>query len=297
MSAFQLGPVVLSAPRLFAALGLVVLLVAAEVVARRRSRPKAVPDGAEGERAQIGSAAAETTPASAAWAWNAAIAVLLGSRLGYVIENLALFAQQPVAVLQFWQGGYSPWWGIAAGAVVAALAVWRRRVTLQAVAVPAVLGLAAWLALPTLLSPAQTYAQSLPSLSLERLEGGELDLASLRGQPVVLNLWATWCLPCRRELPMLEAASNSYPDVHFVFADQGEPRATVQGYLEDEGFELRNVLLDSRSRLGDTFGSIGLPTTLFFDVEGNHVMTHVGELSSVMMINYLADLRRGTLGR
>ncbi len=297
MSAFQLGPLVLSAPRTFAALGLLVLLVAAEVVVRRRSRPKVVPDGAESERPQVGSSAGETVPTGAAWAWNAAIAVLLGSRLGYVIENLGLFAQQPLAVLQFWQGGYSPWWGIGAGAVVAALAVWKRRVALPAVVVPAALGLAAWLAVPALLSPAQTQAQSLPNLSLERLEGGELDLVSLRGQPVVLNLWATWCLPCRRELPMLEAASNSYPDVHFVFADQGEPRATVQGYLEDEGFALRNVLLDSRSRLGDSFGSIGLPTTLFFDAEGNHVLTHVGELSSVMMINYLADLRRGTLGR
>ncbi|MBX3142191.1 MAG: TlpA family protein disulfide reductase [Trueperaceae bacterium] len=280
MSAFQLGPFVLSAPRLFAAIGLVVLLVAAEVVARRRAGPRV-----------------RAAPTGAAWAWNAAIAVLLGSRLGYVIENLALFAQQPVAILQFWQGGYSPWWGIAAGAVVTGLAVWRKRVTLHAALVPAVLGLAAWLAVPALLSPAETQAQSLPNIALERLEGGELDLASLRGQPIVLNLWATWCLPCRRELPMLEAAANSYPDVHFVFADQGEPRATVQGYLDDEGFVLRNVLLDSRSRLGDTFGSIGLPTTLFFDAAGDHVMTHVGELSSVMMINYLSDLRRGTLGQ
>lgn len=272
MSAFQLGPVVLSAPRAFAAIGLVVLILGAELLARRRR------DGSD-----------------ANWAWSAAIAVLIGSRLGYVIENLALFAQQPLAVLQFWQGGFSPWWGIAAGAVVAFLALRRDAARLRAAAAPAAAALAVWLLVPALLSPAETQVQTLPQLTLERLEGGELDLASLRGQPVVLNLWATWCLPCRRELPMMAAAARTYPDVHFVFADQAEPRATVTSYLEQQGFELTGVLLDTRGRLADTFGSVGLPTTLFFDAEGKHVLTHVGEISSVMMINYLADLRRGQL--
>lgn len=285
MNAFQLGPVVLSAPRFYAALGLAVLIVVAELAARRaRSR--------QPEPASSGGAAGR----DASWAWSAALAVLLGSRVGYVLENLALFAPRPLAALQFWQGGFSPWWGIAAGAVTAALAVRRGSLPARAVVLPAALGLVAWLGVPALLSPAAGSAHSLPDVTLERLEGGELQLLALKGQPVVLNLWATWCLPCRRELPMMAGAANSYPDVHFVFASQAEPRPTVQGFLDELGFELRNVVLDGRSRLGNEFGSVGLPTTLFFDAEGRHVLTHVGEISAVMMINYIADLRRGTLG-
>jgi len=313
VTAFQLGPVVLSAPRFYAGLALLVLVVVAELAAwggRRAARageaveatPAARRDGGEPAAGPGATAARGSTdeaparePRDAGWAWAAALAVFVGARLGYVIENLALFARDPVAVLQFWQGGFSPWWGVAAGALAAARAVWRGRETLRGAALPAALALATWLVVPALFSAAPTTAQRLPSLTLETLAGGELDLASLEGQPVVLNLWATWCPPCRRELPMLAAAARTYPDVRFVFAAQAEPRATVARYLEEEGLELDLVLLDTRGSLGAAFGSVGLPTTLFFDAAGDHVLTHFGEVSSVAMINYLADLRRRTL--
>ncbi|HEX7039503.1 MAG TPA: TlpA disulfide reductase family protein [Trueperaceae bacterium] len=305
MSAYQLGPFVLGAPRFYAALGLVVLVLAAEVAAWRG---RLVARGAEHRaRAGHGEVAApgeeepalpaeglETAPPSAAWAWNAALAVLVGARLGFVLENLGAFVARPLEVLQFWQGGFSPWWGVGAGALTAAWSVARRRVAVGAVALSAVLALGAWLGVPALLTPAEQQARRLPGLVLERLEGGELDLASLRGQPVVINMWATWCPPCRRELPMLASAARTYPDVRFVFADQAESREAVLAYLaERQELELPDVVLDANASLSGEFGTIGLPTTLFFDAEGNHVLTHAGELSSVLVVNYLADLRRG----
>ncbi|HEX7000464.1 MAG TPA: TlpA disulfide reductase family protein [Trueperaceae bacterium] len=265
MTAFQLGPFVLSAPRFYAGLGLLVLVLVAEL---RR------PD--------------------AGWAWAAALAVFAGARLGYVVENLALFARDPVAVLQFWQGGFSPWWGVALGAVVVTWAVWRGHVSFAGAALPAVLALATWLVVPALFTAAPVTPHVLPSLTLETLAGDELDVGTLQGQPVVINLWATWCPPCRRELPMMEAAARSSPDVRFVFADQAEPRDTVARYLEEQGLRLETVVLDDHARLGSEFGSVGLPTTLFFDSEGDHVLTRFGEISSVAMANYISDLRSGS---
>lgn len=280
MTAFQLGPFVLSAPRFYAALGLLVLVLVAELVIWRRRR---------GERTPVEGRAPGAS--SAGWAWNAAFTVLIGARVGYVIENFNLFLGQPLAIVQFWQGGYSPWWGIGAGLLAVAWAVRKRDVRLNAVLLPAVLALGTWLLVPAILSPAQQSDKRLPALVIERLEGGELDLATLAGQPVVINLWATWCPPCRRELPMLASASRSHPDVHFVFADQVESRAAVLAYLnERDDLALDGVVLDSNGRLADEFGAVGLPTTLFFDAEGRHALTHAGELSSVMMTNYLADL-------
>lgn len=166
------------------------------------------------------------------------------------------------------------------------------RRTITVVAAAAAVIVAGWF----LLEPAASHARTLPDITLERLTGGTVALATAAGQPVVINLWATWCPPCRRELPMMAAAARSTPGVGFYFADQGEDRATVKAYL-DERPELpaEHMLLDGSSALSNAFEAMGLPVTLFFDARGNHVLTHVGEVTEVEMLNYLTDLKRGAL--
>lgn len=152
-----------------------------------------------------------------------------------------------------------------------------------------------WLAW-SLFTPGRTYERSLPDISLERLEGGELQLSSLTGQPVVINLWATWCIPCLRELPMMADAMRREPSVRFLFADQGEPRGTVESYLaEHSEMELRGVLLDRNQALNVEFQTPGLPMTLFFDEHGNHVHSHIGEMTEDQLASYVTDLKAGNL--
>jgi len=114
-----------------------------------------------------------------------------------------------------------------------------------------------------------------------------------KGQPTVINLWASWCPPCRREMPMLEMAQKKYPDVHFVFINQGESQVTVHQYLEEEGLELKNLWLDSTGRSGEAIGSKGLPSTLFLDRAGDIQSTRLGELSAASLQSHL-DTIRGT---
>src|SRR5690606_8358689 len=97
---------------------------------------------------------------------------------------------------------------------------------------------------------------------------------------------ATWCPPCRREMPVLAAAQQRETGVDFIFINQGESAHTVTDYLATEQLQLRNVLLDNPMRLSQAMGVQGMPTTLFFDATGNLVHTHMGELST-------ATLRRG----
>jgi thiol-disulfide isomerase/thioredoxin len=131
----------------------------------------------------------------------------------------------------------------------------------------------------------------LPELAVERLGGGTVSLASFRGQPVVLNLWASWCPPCRREMPVLEAAQQARPDVQFLFVNQGEGAPAVRQYLQIEQLsELQNILLDPADRVGRHFRTRALPTTLFFNTAGQLVDTHLGALTRAHLDEHLRAL-------
>ena len=125
----------------------------------------------------------------------------------------------------------------------------------------------------------QTRAIRLSDAVLTGIDGRSTRLVALKGQPIVVNLWATWCPPCRREMPALAAAQAWYDDVHIVFANQGEDAGTIQRYLDAEGLDLDLVLVDRLSQLSQDAGARGLPTTLFFDAKGRLIDVHVGELT------------------
>jgi thiol-disulfide isomerase/thioredoxin len=134
-------------------------------------------------------------------------------------------------------------------------------------------------------------AVRLPALSLSSLEGRSVSLADFAGAPTVVNLWATWCPPCRREMPALQQAQAAHPDVNFVFVNQGEESRGIAAFLDRQGLALRNVLVDPQSRTGVALGHSALPTTLFFDAHGRLADTRIGELSQATLTQRLAGLR------
>lgn len=133
-------------------------------------------------------------------------------------------------------------------------------------------------------------SDTLPALRLEHLDGRSVDLASFRGRPMVLNLWASWCAPCRRELPMMSRLAQQRPEVTFVFVDQREARPQVEAYLAEQALSLDWVLLDPHGDLADRVHASGLPVTLFFDASGTLVDRHLGEIDTVELFNALTAL-------
>lgn len=136
-----------------------------------------------------------------------------------------------------------------------------------------------------------TRPAALPDLSLTHLDGRSITLSELE-TPVVFNLWATWCGPCRRELPMMAGMAAQYPEVTFLFVDQRESQRKVSDYLTEQNLNLEWVLLDPKGKLANQFQSRGLPTTLFFDETGMLTQAHLGEISSVDLFNAVADLQK-----
>ena len=134
---------------------------------------------------------------------------------------------------------------------------------------------------------------TLPTVALITIAGESVNLTTLaKGQPIVVNLWASWCPPCRREMPVLAAAQQRETGVTFVFANQAEGADTALRYLRTHAFTLANVVFDPRAKLGRAVGSTGLPTTLFYDASGRLVNAHLGELSPASLASQLHALRK-----
>jgi thiol-disulfide isomerase/thioredoxin len=122
--------------------------------------------------------------------------------------------------------------------------------------------------IPALSSPVEA-----PPLELQDLEGEVHQLDDYRGQVVAINFWATWCAPCRDELPSMQTTYEAFKDQGFVIlgVNVGEDWDTVAPFLESFLIEFP-ILLAPDSTILDEWQVMGLPTTFFVDRQGN--VTH-----------------------
>lgn len=218
------------------------------------------------------------------------LATVVGARLAFVWQYRSAYFAEPWSVLDIRDGGWDAQLGLVFGWLAA---LWlarikpaQRKPLLTTLAVAS----AFWIAGSVALLLQTQDEVLLPELALVRTDGTTQSLRSFSGKPTVINLWASWCPPCRREMPALQRAQAEQPQVHFVFVNQGEPPAKVLGFLAAEKLALYNVLLDPKGQTASTFGHRSLPTTLFFDACGRLVDTRVGELSQATLAQRLAAL-------
>ena len=222
------------------------------------------------------------------------IAAVLVARIAFVAIWFDAYRGAPWSMLDIRDGGFSPWAGLAAALLVAILWGWRR----TAVRKPLIAGLGAgglvWGSMFGAILLMETA--TLPKGALTTLAGEPVELAALAaGKPMVVNLWATWCPPCRREMPVLAAAQKRETGVSVVFVNQGESGTTAQRYFTNVGLDVANVVLDPGAAIAREVGSRGLPTTLFYDADGRLVDTHLGELSAATLASKLDRLRTSPL--
>jgi thiol-disulfide isomerase/thioredoxin len=217
---------------------------------------------------------------------------LVAARLGFVWAWRDLYLHEPWSILDIRDGGWEAVAGFAAASLYG-LALLQRQPALRKPLLAATLALmviwtAGEVAIATL---SEGSREPLPALNLPAVDGSPVALAGFVGNPTVVNLWATWCPPCRREMPLLQQAQVASPDVNFVFVNQGETREVVLRYLQGQGLALHNVLLDARRATGAAFNEQALPTTLFFDARGRLVSTRVGALSEATLGQRLSAMR------
>lgn len=129
-----------------------------------------------------------------------------------------------------------------------------------------------------------------PDFELPQLGGERVRLSDFAGKPVVLNFWATWCGPCRLEMPILNAYAHQYGNALTILAvNLQEPEREVAIFANELGLDFP-ILLDGQASVSELYRVQGLPTTFVIDGEGRVVVVHVGGLSRTQLENYLAKV-------
>lgn len=121
-------------------------------------------------------------------------------------------------------------------------------------------------------------------------DGDDISLADLRGRPLVLNFWASWCVPCRKELPSFERVNRSLrEEVTFLGINHQDSRSRALDLLAESGVTFRSGY-DPEGKVGRAYGLYGMPTTVFITADGRVAATHAGEMKQADLEAAIADL-------
>lgn len=221
--------------------------------------------------------------------WQTLLVGVVVARLAFVYEFRRAYLASPLDILDIRDGG----WNITAGFIGAWLFALSRLQRKPALGRPLrwslMTGTVLFVAGSVALS-LRPGSQPLPALSFSSLEGRTVQLDKFAGKPTVINLWATWCPPCAREMPVLRDAQVARHDVNFVFLNQGESAERVRTWLAGRGLALSHVLIDGKGQASAAFNQKGYPTTLFFDAKGQLASIRIGELSSATLQRKLEQI-------
>lgn len=239
-------------------------------------------------------------------AWSA----LIGARLGFVLLNWSAYQNTPWEALYIWQPGFSYAGGLVSGA---ACALWyflkyipdRRRCFVSVLAgsyLAAALVFVATIESMELLRPTDLpgVGDIAPDFTLANLSGDAVHLSDLAGRGIILNFWASWCPPCRREMPLLDNIHKSHESegLSVIGVAIDESPQVVKFFIDSIGVSYPIWVdaapatpgFDQSQQVFSSFGGVGLPTTLFIDRSGVIRKIYVGELSRGFLQSQAEDL-------
>ena len=129
-----------------------------------------------------------------------------------------------------------------------------------------------------------------PTFTLQNTQGAEIDLADHRGQVVLINFWATWCPPCRQEMPGIQAMFEAHRgDLAVLAIDNDEPLPLVLEFQDEFGLTF-DILLDPAARVQTQYRIRSYPTSLFVDENGIIKFIHVGLMTESQLGDYLSQM-------
>lgn len=219
--------------------------------------------------------------------WQAVLLSLIAARAAHIALNWQAYLEHPWSIIDIRDGGWSAPAALAAGLGWLAIQLLRKPLPRRAVLTGALVGISLWGVAKAGLwwSDSQANRQSVPGVLVNNPRTNEMRPLDeiTRGKPTVINLWATWCGPCRIEMPLLAKSQAENPDVQFIFLNEAETAEQIDRFVRKEQLTLANIWIDVQRQFGLAVGSQGLPTTLFYDATGQRVDAHFGIISAAAL--------------
>ncbi len=128
-----------------------------------------------------------------------------------------------------------------------------------------------------------------PPFTLATLDGRQVCLQNLRGRPVLINFWASWCAPCRREMPLIQQTAAQHPKLAVLLVDERDDQGAAKSFVEQ--LRIRStVLFDGDGAIGDRYSISGLPTTFFVRPDGSLEGRYVGETNRQILESHIGAI-------
>ncbi len=129
--------------------------------------------------------------------------------------------------------------------------------------------------------------QAAPEFQLSNLKGSTGKLSDYKGHPVLINFWASWCDPCKAEMPLLEQYSQKYsPGLVVIGVNYEEGKVVAQQFIDKTGVSFP-ILLDTEGKTAELYEVRGFPTSFFIDAGGVLRAEHIGQLDQGLLVQYL----------
>ena len=127
--------------------------------------------------------------------------------------------------------------------------------------------------------PTEPERQIAPDFTMLDADGNEVALSSFFGKPIVLNFWASWCGPCKSEMPEIQEFYEKYgQDIHFILVSVDDSADTAKAFIADVGYTFP-VYFDTTSMGAYTYGASSIPLTFFIDAEGYPAAYYMGAMT------------------
>jgi peroxiredoxin len=128
-----------------------------------------------------------------------------------------------------------------------------------------------------------------PEFELKNLDGETVKLSDFRGKKVMVNFWATWCPPCKKEMPDMQKFYKEHKGDIVILAINIDPESDVSGYAQKLGLHFP-ILLDKQDVANTTYRILSIPTTFFINEEGIIQFKHYSTMSYQRMKKYLSEM-------